>query len=212
MRRRAAIAEPPEPKPEKSRKLRAVRPVDEPEPEEDEPPVHESAIVTAMPVRRQLPVAAGPAFELPELDLLARAKGSNGVSLTKAQLTEVSRQLETVLDDFGVRGEIVDAKPGPVVTLFELEPAPGTRAARVIGLADDIARSLVRAVGPRRRRPRPQRHRHRAAQRAARHRLPARDPRERRLPRQCRPPGSGARQGHQRPARSSSTSPGCRIC
>jgi S-DNA-T family DNA segregation ATPase FtsK/SpoIIIE len=47
-----------------------------------------------------------------------------------------------VLDDFGVRGEIIDARPGPVVTLYELEPAPGTRAARVISLADDIARSL----------------------------------------------------------------------
>ncbi|MEZ5864514.1 MAG: DNA translocase FtsK [Geminicoccaceae bacterium] len=54
----------------------------------------------------------------------------------------MSRQLESVLDDFGVRGEIIDAKPGPVVTLFELEPAPGTRAQRVISLADDIARSL----------------------------------------------------------------------
>ena len=47
-----------------------------------------------------------------------------------------------MLDDFGVRGEIIDAKTGPVVTLYELEPAPGTRAARVISLADDIARSL----------------------------------------------------------------------
>ena len=47
-----------------------------------------------------------------------------------------------MLDDFGVRGEIVDVRPGPVVTLYELEPAPGTRAARVIALADDIARSL----------------------------------------------------------------------
>ena len=47
-----------------------------------------------------------------------------------------------MLDDFGVRGEIVDVRPGPVVALYELEPAPGTRAARVIALADDIARSL----------------------------------------------------------------------
>ena len=112
-------------------------------------------------------------FELPVLDLLARPKTNNGISLTKAQLSEVSRQLETVLDDFGVRGEIVDTKPGPVVTLFELEPAPGTRAARVISLADDIARSTVRSFGTRRCRARPQRDRHRAAQRAARHRLSA---------------------------------------
>ncbi|GBD42051.1 DNA translocase FtsK [bacterium HR39] len=50
--------------------------------------------------------------------------------------------IEQVLADFGVRGEIVDARPGPVVTRFELEPVPGTRAQRVISLADDIARSL----------------------------------------------------------------------
>ncbi len=50
--------------------------------------------------------------------------------------------LETVLEDYGVRGEIVAVRPGPVVTLYELEPAPGLKASRVIGLADDIARSM----------------------------------------------------------------------
>ena len=50
--------------------------------------------------------------------------------------------LETVLEDFGVYGEIVQVRPGPVVTLYELEPAPGTKTSRVIGLADDIARSM----------------------------------------------------------------------
>ncbi len=84
----------------------------------------------------------GDVFELPSIDHLAKVRNSGGKTITKAQLDEVSRQLETVLDDFGVRGEIIDAKPGPVVTLFELEPAPGTRASRVISLADDIARNL----------------------------------------------------------------------
>jgi S-DNA-T family DNA segregation ATPase FtsK/SpoIIIE len=82
------------------------------------------------------------AYELPGLDLLAPVRHMAQPTLSKEMLHETSRQLETVLDDFGVRGQIVDAKPGPVVTLYELEPAPGTRAARVISLADDIARSL----------------------------------------------------------------------
>ncbi|HEX8373778.1 MAG TPA: DNA translocase FtsK, partial [Geminicoccaceae bacterium] len=81
-------------------------------------------------------------YEMPALDLLAPVKVYGQAGLTKEALAETSRQLESVLDDFGVRGQITDARPGPVVTLYELEPAPGTRAARVISLADDIARSL----------------------------------------------------------------------
>ena len=50
--------------------------------------------------------------------------------------------LEGVLNDFGIRGEIIDVRPGPVVTLYELEPEAGIRASRVIGLADDIARNM----------------------------------------------------------------------
>ena len=84
----------------------------------------------------------GEAFVLPTLDFLTVAKRQARHSVSKPVLEETSRRLETVLDDFGVRGEITDAKPGPVVTLMELEPAPGTRAQRVISLADDIARSL----------------------------------------------------------------------
>ena len=57
-------------------------------------------------------------------------------------LEENARMLETVLEDYGVRGEIVAVRPGPVVTLYELEPAPGLKASRVIGLSDDIARSM----------------------------------------------------------------------
>jgi DNA segregation ATPase FtsK/SpoIIIE, S-DNA-T family len=81
-------------------------------------------------------------FKLPPLDFLAAPRQRGGISLDRASLAETARALEKVLDDFGVRGEIVDVRPGPVVTLYELEPAPGTRAARVISLADDIARSL----------------------------------------------------------------------
>jgi S-DNA-T family DNA segregation ATPase FtsK/SpoIIIE len=57
-------------------------------------------------------------------------------------LEDNAKALEGVLGDFGVRGEIINARPGPVVTLYELEPAPGIKSSRVIGLADDIARSM----------------------------------------------------------------------
>ena len=57
-------------------------------------------------------------------------------------LQENARELEGVLQDFGIKGEITNVRPGPVVTLYELEPAPGTKSSRVIGLADDIARSM----------------------------------------------------------------------
>ena len=62
--------------------------------------------------------------------------------LSDEALEENARMLESVLDDYGVKGEIVSVRPGPVVTMYELEPAPGLKASRVIGLADDIARSM----------------------------------------------------------------------
>lgn len=81
-------------------------------------------------------------FELPPLKFLAQPRRRDRVKVDEAEAAETAKALERVLDDFGVRGEIVSVKPGPVITLYELEPAPGTRAARVIALADDIARSL----------------------------------------------------------------------
>ena len=81
-------------------------------------------------------------FKLPPLKFLAAAAPARRRQLSIAPAWPRPRALEKVLDDFGVRGEIIDVRPGPVVTLYELEPAPGTRAARVIALADDIARSL----------------------------------------------------------------------
>jgi DNA segregation ATPase FtsK/SpoIIIE, S-DNA-T family len=79
----------------------------------------------------------------PPLSILKRpAAGKAGAQPTAAELRNQARQLESVLSDFGVRGEVKGIHPGPVVTLFELEPARGTKSARVIGLADDIARSL----------------------------------------------------------------------
>jgi DNA segregation ATPase FtsK/SpoIIIE, S-DNA-T family len=83
------------------------------------------------------------AFELPDLGLLAEPKKTaRGSDLSADQLEENARALEGVLEDFGVKGQIVSVKPGPVVTLYELEPAPGIKSSRVISLADDIARSM----------------------------------------------------------------------
>ncbi|WP_439365070.1 DNA translocase FtsK [Bradyrhizobium sp. DASA03005] len=81
-------------------------------------------------------------FDLPSVSMLAAPKAGDRQPLSKAELENNSRSLEGVLQDFGVRGEIVKANPGPVVTLYELEPAPGIKSSRVIGLADDIARSM----------------------------------------------------------------------
>ena len=81
-------------------------------------------------------------FELPPLSLLANPTNIQRHTLSDEALEENARLLESVLDDYGVKGEIVAVRPGPVVTMYELEPAPGLKASRVIGLADDIARSM----------------------------------------------------------------------
>ncbi|AMY71865.1 DNA translocase FtsK [Frigidibacter mobilis] len=81
-------------------------------------------------------------YEAPPLSLLTNPASIQRHSLADEALEENARMLENVLDDYGVKGEIVSVRPGPVVTMYELEPAPGLKASRVIGLADDIARSM----------------------------------------------------------------------
>ncbi|MCF6320330.1 MAG: DNA translocase FtsK 4TM domain-containing protein [Rhizobiaceae bacterium] len=82
-------------------------------------------------------------FELPSLHLLGEPKNLvSNASQSNEALEQNARLLEGVLEDFGVKGEIINVRPGPVVTLYELEPAPGIKSSRVIGLADDIARSM----------------------------------------------------------------------
>ncbi|MGB1212649.1 MAG: DNA translocase FtsK [Pikeienuella sp.] len=81
-------------------------------------------------------------FILPPLNLLQSPKTIVRHTASDTALEENARMLESVLDDYGVRGEIGAVRPGPVVTMYELEPAPGLKASRVIGLADDIARSM----------------------------------------------------------------------
>jgi DNA segregation ATPase FtsK/SpoIIIE, S-DNA-T family len=120
--------------------------VAEDEPEiEDEEDADEAA---ERPARKRPRAAPRPArrgrggFELPPLGVLTAAKASDRLTLSVETIQENATALESVLGDFGVRGEIINARPGPVVTLYELEPAPGIKSSRVIGLADDIARSM----------------------------------------------------------------------
>jgi S-DNA-T family DNA segregation ATPase FtsK/SpoIIIE len=81
-------------------------------------------------------------YELPPLDILADPPIGAQKKVDKLSLERNARLLETVLDDFNVKGEITAVRTGPVVTMYELEPAPGIKASRVIGLADDIARNM----------------------------------------------------------------------
>ncbi|MBB3608521.1 DNA translocase FtsK [Rhizobium sp. BK602] len=81
-------------------------------------------------------------YELPPRELLQEPVARSGVIMTQETLEQNAGLLESVLEDFGVKGEIIHVRPGPVVTLYEFEPAPGVKSSRVINLADDIARSM----------------------------------------------------------------------
>jgi DNA segregation ATPase FtsK/SpoIIIE, S-DNA-T family len=81
-------------------------------------------------------------YEKPPVTLLQEAVTQDTVTISQETLEQNAGLLESVLEDFGIRGEIIHVRPGPVVTLYEFEPAPGVKSSRVIGLADDIARSM----------------------------------------------------------------------
>jgi S-DNA-T family DNA segregation ATPase FtsK/SpoIIIE len=132
--------EPPVARPDPIAIVRPAAPADEPPP----PPVARMARAPApyrRPHQETLPLPEA-GWRFPSLSLLrpAPARATSGPSSESLQAN--ARLLETVLADYGVQGNIVEIRPGPVVTLYELEPAPGIRSARVIGLADDVARSL----------------------------------------------------------------------
>ncbi|MDC7784272.1 DNA translocase FtsK [Rhodoplanes sp. TEM] len=110
------------------------------EEEEDEEPAPKRA--RKPPARKPPAKAKASEYELPSINLLAAPKASDRHAPSMELIKANEAALQTVLGDFGVRGEILDAHPGPVVTLYELEPAPGIKSSRVIGLADDIARSM----------------------------------------------------------------------
>ena len=122
----------PRPAPRPMRAEEPARQAQQPRAERPRPPKRE---------KQHQSLHLGGDFELPDTDLLATPK--QRVTQTDAQtLHAMSRQLETVLADFGVQGEVLSARPGPVVTLFEFEPAAGVKSSRVIGLSDDIARTM----------------------------------------------------------------------
>src|SRR4051812_12872674 len=102
----------------------------------------EPAPAARKPSRIRVPRRSSGGYQLPELTLLAASKPSDRFAPSPESIQETAASLESVLSDFGVRGQIINARPGPVVTLYELEPAPGIKSSRVIGLADDIARSM----------------------------------------------------------------------
>ena len=83
-----------------------------------------------------------PAYRAPSMNLLRRPAAKNTPTFTQSVLRGTARLLEEVLADFSIKGEVREIRPGPVVTLFELEPARGTKSSRVVALAEDIARSL----------------------------------------------------------------------
>jgi S-DNA-T family DNA segregation ATPase FtsK/SpoIIIE len=90
----------------------------------------------------QASLALGDNYQLPSLELLAKPPEKPKGNIDRAGLERNARLLESVLEDFHVRGDIVEVRPGPVVTMYELEPASGIKASRVIQLADDIARNM----------------------------------------------------------------------
>lgn len=131
-----------------------LRPSDEYEEEEDEEPVQraprvnkklqakeEKSARSKPKVQATLALPQGD-YELPDIKLLSAPPKGKKTTLSENALTQNAKLLESVLQDFGVNGNIVEIRPGPVVTLYELEPAAGTKSSRVIGLADDIARSM----------------------------------------------------------------------
>jgi len=119
---------------------------DEEESEDEEEEDEEEAPAARAPRKKAAPKSpsrkSSDKWEFPAMSMLGAPKASDRQPLSKSELEANSRRLEGVLGDFGVRGEIAKANPGPVVTLYELEPAPGIKSSRVIGLADDIARSM----------------------------------------------------------------------
>ena len=154
-RHRARRGERLEPSLARKPRVESPGPEDEPEEEMEDEPEPAAELVApkkprAKPSRKarqadQARFDFGPSsgYELPPLMLLEvpDEKARAGL-LNKDSLEKNARLLETVLQDFGIKGEIMKVRPGPVVTRYDLEPAPGTKTSRVVGLADDIARSM----------------------------------------------------------------------
>ncbi|MDR6848219.1 S-DNA-T family DNA segregation ATPase FtsK/SpoIIIE [Sphingomonas sp. BE270] len=143
-RRGAAEIEPERFVPESPRKLSMPRAVATPDVRPG-PVISErqmTPVTTAKPREKQTSMDFGDKSHLPSVDLLKPTPPSVGGPIDKVALDRNARLLETVLSDFHVKGSIINVRPGPVVTMYELEPAAGIKASRVIQLADDIARNM----------------------------------------------------------------------
>ncbi|AWU92857.1 DNA translocase FtsK [Azospirillum ramasamyi] len=113
-----------------------------PAPEAASPCAPAQAASPAAPAAPAEPVDYPAVYSLPAVSLLQNPPPRPVQQHDESVLARNARMLETVLKNFRVRGEIMDVRPGPVVTLYEFEPAPGTKSATVINLTDDIARSM----------------------------------------------------------------------
>ncbi len=82
-------------------------------------------------------------MELPSMDLLDKAEVKETQGYSEEQLEQMSRLLEEKLKDFGVIAEVVEVNPGPVITRFEIQPAPGVKASKISNLSKDLARSMT---------------------------------------------------------------------
>jgi S-DNA-T family DNA segregation ATPase FtsK/SpoIIIE len=134
----------PEPKPERQQTISEPRKVVVPDTRPG--PVIADRTIAPSPARTKPPTQTSldfkDSYKLPPLDLLTPSPINKNAAIDKAALERNARLLESVLDDFNVKGQIVEVRPGPVVTMYELEPASGIKASRVIQLADDIARNM----------------------------------------------------------------------
>ncbi|WP_354345512.1 DNA translocase FtsK [Phyllobacterium ifriqiyense] len=119
---------------------REIAPQPAPAPAQTLGPQRRLAIVGGIETRMTPPTHVG--YEKPPVDLLQEHTAQDTITISQETLEQNAGLLESVLEDFGIRGEIIHVRPGPVVTLYEFEPAPGVKSSRVIGLADDIARSM----------------------------------------------------------------------
>jgi len=118
-------------------------------PAEPAPAVRTVEITRPAPRMASLPPTAPVAafgtegdYEFPSAAFLQEVPDGQGFYMSQERLEQNADLLESVLEDFGVKGEIIHVRPGPVVTLYEFEPAPGVKSSRIINLADDIARSM----------------------------------------------------------------------
>lgn len=110
-------------------------------------------VLEQKPLQKKLSIKAGPAsFKLPPLDLIEDQKGRNNLTLDRNSLLKKAEILEKKLGEFGVAGKVISIQPGPLITTFEFEPAPGIKINKIVSLADDLALAMsalsVRIVAP----------------------------------------------------------------